>query len=92
MVAHYSPKYQVILCLTNLLQSFLCSHGTLVVKETDSRLACHEFEPSTAEDPPCRAAMHVKSFEAKTSSRWCGVEVWDVTSQVSSSSLGHGSK
>ncbi|GFV82517.1 actin-binding LIM protein 1 [Trichonephila clavipes] len=29
--------------------------GSLVVKVTDSWLAYHEFEPSTAEDPPCRA-------------------------------------
>ncbi|GFS82979.1 hypothetical protein TNCV_1568511 [Trichonephila clavipes] len=24
--------------------------------------ACHEFEPSTTKDPPCRAAMYVKSI------------------------------
>ncbi|GFX61446.1 hypothetical protein TNCV_823521 [Trichonephila clavipes] len=33
---------------------------------------CHEFEPSTTKDPPCRAAMHVKS---QTSSCWSGVVV-----------------
>ncbi|GFV19440.1 hypothetical protein TNCV_3663731 [Trichonephila clavipes] len=49
--------------------------GSLVVQVTDLWLACHEFEPSTAEDPSCRGAMHVKSVEAQTSSRWCGVEV-----------------
>ncbi|GFY20931.1 hypothetical protein TNCV_3989751 [Trichonephila clavipes] len=27
-------------------------HGSLVVKVMDSWLACHEFEPSAAEDPP----------------------------------------
>ncbi|GFU65788.1 hypothetical protein TNCV_5059221 [Trichonephila clavipes] len=27
-------------------------------------LACHEFEPSTTKDPPCRGAMHVKSVES----------------------------
>ncbi|GFV32381.1 hypothetical protein TNCV_1676671 [Trichonephila clavipes] len=32
-----------------------------VVKVTDSWLACHEFEPSTTDDPPCRGAMSVKS-------------------------------
>ncbi|GFT43402.1 uncharacterized protein TNCV_4775301 [Trichonephila clavipes] len=26
--------------------------------------ACHEFDPSTTKDPPCRAAMHVKSVES----------------------------
>ncbi|GFU31920.1 uncharacterized protein TNCV_1111701 [Trichonephila clavipes] len=33
--------------------------GSLVVKVTDSWLACPAFEPSNAEDPPCRGAMHV---------------------------------
>ncbi|GFX53041.1 hypothetical protein TNCV_1655001 [Trichonephila clavipes] len=28
--------------------------GSQVVKVMDSCLACHEFKPSTAEDPPCR--------------------------------------
>ncbi|GFW33152.1 hypothetical protein TNCV_2110801 [Trichonephila clavipes] len=49
--------------------------GSLVVKITDSWSACHELEPSTAKDPPCRGATHVKSVEGQTSSRWCGVEV-----------------
>ncbi|GFV89560.1 hypothetical protein TNCV_993921 [Trichonephila clavipes] len=31
------------------------------------------FEPSTTKDPPCRAAMHVKSVELKRPPRWCGV-------------------
>ncbi|GFV56148.1 hypothetical protein TNCV_1489251 [Trichonephila clavipes] len=26
--------------------------------------ACHEFESSTTKDPPCRAAMRVKSVES----------------------------
>ncbi|GFX97527.1 hypothetical protein TNCV_2840871 [Trichonephila clavipes] len=30
------------------------SHGSLVVKVTDSWHACHEFEPRTTEDPPHR--------------------------------------
>ncbi|GFU43097.1 hypothetical protein TNCV_109191 [Trichonephila clavipes] len=29
--------------------------GSLVVMVMDLWLACHEFEPSTAEDPPCSA-------------------------------------
>ncbi|GFX06926.1 hypothetical protein TNCV_1202411 [Trichonephila clavipes] len=31
---------------------------------SDRGLPCHEFEPSTTKDPPCRAAMHVKSVES----------------------------
>ncbi|GFX12349.1 hypothetical protein TNCV_63951 [Trichonephila clavipes] len=30
-----------------------------------AEFSCHEFEPSTTKDPPCRAAMHVKSVELK---------------------------
>ncbi|GFV87817.1 hypothetical protein TNCV_780991 [Trichonephila clavipes] len=30
----------------------------------DSWLACHEFEPSSIEDPSCRGAMDVKSVES----------------------------
>ncbi|GFU91614.1 hypothetical protein TNCV_2543761 [Trichonephila clavipes] len=36
--------------------------SSLVVK--DPWLTCHEFEPSTAEDPSCWGAMHVKSVES----------------------------
>ncbi|GFY16592.1 hypothetical protein TNCV_2787191 [Trichonephila clavipes] len=70
--------------------------GSLVVKVTDSWMACHEFEPSPAVDPSCRGgeAMHVKSIDAQTSSR-DGV-VWKfgegVPAHVSSSSLDRGSK
>ncbi|GFW71910.1 hypothetical protein TNCV_3220861 [Trichonephila clavipes] len=31
--------------------------GSLIVKITDSWLACHEFKPITAEDPQCRETM-----------------------------------
>ncbi|GFU57427.1 transposable element Tc1 transposase [Trichonephila clavipes] len=49
-------------------------HGCLVVKFMNSWLACQEFEPCSAEEHPCRGAMHVKSIEAQTSSSWCGGE------------------
>ncbi|GFV71068.1 hypothetical protein TNCV_3703901 [Trichonephila clavipes] len=39
-------------------------HSSLVAKVTDSWQACHEFEPSSAEDSPCREAMHLKSVES----------------------------
>ncbi|GFV88097.1 hypothetical protein TNCV_3242461 [Trichonephila clavipes] len=46
---------------------------------------------STTKDPLCRAAM---SESSKTYFRWCGVIVrrGDASSQMSSSSLDHGSK
>ncbi|GFW99085.1 hypothetical protein TNCV_3008551 [Trichonephila clavipes] len=54
----------------------LRGHGSIEVKVMDSWWACHEFEPSTAEDPPCRMQlMHIKYAEAQTSSHWCGGEV-----------------
>ncbi|GFW75850.1 histone-lysine N-methyltransferase SETMAR [Trichonephila clavipes] len=36
-----------------------CSRGSLVVKVTDSWTKCHEFEPSTVEEPPCENASQV---------------------------------
>ncbi|GFW24586.1 hypothetical protein TNCV_2404511 [Trichonephila clavipes] len=38
-------------------------------KGIGSRLTCHEFEPSTTKDSPCRDPMSVKYVEAQTSSR-----------------------
>ncbi|GFU73570.1 hypothetical protein TNCV_3360101 [Trichonephila clavipes] len=67
--------------------------GSRVVKVSDSGWPCHEFEPSTTKDPPCRAAMHVKSVESSNVLSWCGMVVRrGVPAQVSSTSLDHGSK
>ncbi|GFT66013.1 hypothetical protein TNCV_1058871 [Trichonephila clavipes] len=38
--------------------------GSRVVLVSERGLLCHGFEPSTTKDPPCRAAMHVKSVES----------------------------
>ncbi|GFV66813.1 hypothetical protein TNCV_1780301 [Trichonephila clavipes] len=48
--------------------------GSRVVYVSDRGLPCHEFEPSTTEDPPCRAAMHVKSVKSRIVLPlvWCG--------------------
>ncbi|GFV68162.1 hypothetical protein TNCV_1874441 [Trichonephila clavipes] len=46
------------------IRKVVSGHGNLVVKVTDSWPACHEFEPSTTKDSPCRGATHVKSVEA----------------------------
>ncbi|GFX43901.1 RNA-directed DNA polymerase from mobile element jockey [Trichonephila clavipes] len=35
-----------------------------MVKLADSWLSCNEFKPSTAEDPPCKGTMHVKSIRS----------------------------
>ncbi|GFU83585.1 hypothetical protein TNCV_4069761 [Trichonephila clavipes] len=67
--------------------------GSLVVKVTDSCPPCHEFDPRTAKDPPCRGAMHVNCRELKLP--LVGV-VWylgyGVPTQVSASSLDYVSK
>ncbi|GFV65322.1 transposable element Tc3 transposase [Trichonephila clavipes] len=40
--------------------------GSLVVKVTDSWLVCHEFEPSTTEDPLCRDRCTLHLSRAQT--------------------------
>ncbi|GFV69813.1 hypothetical protein TNCV_3247631 [Trichonephila clavipes] len=49
--------------------------SNLVVQVTDSWPACHEFKPSTAEDPSFRGAMHLKSVESSNALHlvWCGI-------------------
>ncbi|GFV47109.1 uncharacterized protein TNCV_198041 [Trichonephila clavipes] len=42
---------------------FNCGRDSLVIKVTDSWPVYRDFEPSTAEDPTCRIAMHVKLVE-----------------------------
>ncbi|GFW82036.1 hypothetical protein TNCV_771651 [Trichonephila clavipes] len=42
----------------------LRGRGSRVVLVSERGLLCHGFEPSTTKDPPCRAAMHVKSVES----------------------------
>ncbi|GFW82050.1 hypothetical protein TNCV_771791 [Trichonephila clavipes] len=35
-----------------------------MVKVSDRGWPCHELEPSTTKDPPCRGTMHVKSADS----------------------------
>ncbi|GFT86006.1 hypothetical protein TNCV_3256421 [Trichonephila clavipes] len=56
---------------SGVFQEEFSDRGSLVIKVTELWLACHEFESSAAEDPPCRQPLHVKSVEAQTSSCWC---------------------
>ncbi|GFX30992.1 hypothetical protein TNCV_2024951 [Trichonephila clavipes] len=56
---HYKEKF--------MQEMFFDSHGgcgSRVVWVSDRGLPCHEFEPSTTKDPPCRVAKHVKSVES----------------------------
>ncbi|GFW15155.1 hypothetical protein TNCV_173021 [Trichonephila clavipes] len=54
---------------------FLGGRGSRVVLVSDRGLSCHEFEPSTTKDPPCRAAYTLNLSRAEMSSRWCGMVV-----------------
>ncbi|GFY19340.1 neuronal migration protein doublecortin [Trichonephila clavipes] len=54
-----------IFTLTGKQVSHVASgRGSRVVLVSERGLLCHGFEPSTTKDPPCRAAMHVKSVES----------------------------
>ncbi|GFU59601.1 hypothetical protein TNCV_3185721 [Trichonephila clavipes] len=84
----YKPPYPVNV---STLSGF-AARGSLVVKVTESWLACHELKPCSIEDPPCWGLMHIKYVEAQMFSRWCGIKVRRgvVPDQVLSSD--HGSK
>ncbi|GFW07854.1 hypothetical protein TNCV_3919871 [Trichonephila clavipes] len=64
------------------------------VKITDSWVACHEFEPCNAEDPPCRGGR--STFNLSRIKRPPVGGVWilgeGMPAQVSSSSLDQSSK
>ncbi|GFY03400.1 hypothetical protein TNCV_1173581 [Trichonephila clavipes] len=74
------------------LSIFESCRGSLVVKVTDSWPACHEFEPITTADPPCRGAMHIKSVESSHVLPLLWYLGEGVSAQVSASSLDHDSK
>ncbi|GFV06614.1 hypothetical protein TNCV_2949361 [Trichonephila clavipes] len=59
-----TPDLESPLLTTTPLSPTWCGHGSRVVCVSDRGWSCHEFEPSTTKDPPCRAAMHVKSVES----------------------------
>ncbi|GFW07404.1 hypothetical protein TNCV_865761 [Trichonephila clavipes] len=51
--------------------TFENGRGSLVVKVTDSWLVCHDFEPGTTEDSPCRVAEVAERCSLpKSSNRW----------------------
>ncbi|GFY30238.1 hypothetical protein TNCV_3091451 [Trichonephila clavipes] len=58
----------------NIAEAAPSGRRSLVVKVTDSWPAYYDFESSTAEDPPCRGGMHVKSIESPNVLPlvWCG--------------------
>ncbi|GFS56192.1 uncharacterized protein TNCV_1650961 [Trichonephila clavipes] len=57
----FHPYYQAKLSIISIK---LSGRGSRVVLVSERGLLCHGFEPSTTKDPPCRAAMHVKSVES----------------------------
>ncbi|GFV33294.1 hypothetical protein TNCV_1498161 [Trichonephila clavipes] len=70
-------------------------HSSPVVKVTDSWQVCHEFEPSTIEDPQCnrgRFTLNKSRFKRPPFDVVCKLGDGGASSQGSSSSLDHGSK
>ncbi|GFV99058.1 anaphase-promoting complex subunit 1 [Trichonephila clavipes] len=65
---------------THFTVMLACCHGSLVVKVTDSWLACHEFEHSTTEDRHAGEQCTLNMSRTQTSSHWCGVVVRRETS------------
>ncbi|GFX85968.1 uncharacterized protein TNCV_2473701 [Trichonephila clavipes] len=63
--------YAICVSITFDVYSGLVSQ---VVKVSYLGCPCHEFKLSATKDPPCRAAMHVKSDESSNfvSLVWCG--------------------
>ncbi|GFS96240.1 transposon Tf2-9 polyprotein [Trichonephila clavipes] len=62
------------LTISDPISRFGGGRGIRVVKVSGRGWPCHEFDPSTTKDPPCRAVMHVKSVES--SNVRYGVIVW----------------
>ncbi|GFU05486.1 uncharacterized protein TNCV_3291271 [Trichonephila clavipes] len=46
------------------IHMYVFSSEDIALRRSLRGLPCHEFEPTTTKDPPCRAAMHVKSVES----------------------------
>ncbi|GFT22927.1 hypothetical protein TNCV_1857411 [Trichonephila clavipes] len=46
----------------------ISGRGSRVVWVSDRGLPCHEFEPSTTKDPPCRAAMQTCFYSSHSGS------------------------
>ncbi|GFV14318.1 hypothetical protein TNCV_807501 [Trichonephila clavipes] len=69
----------------NAIVQFL-SHGcdSRVVKVSDRGWPCHELEPCTTKDPPCRQRCSLNQSRAQTSSRCCGVVVtrWGASAET----------
>ncbi|GFU66763.1 hypothetical protein TNCV_901461 [Trichonephila clavipes] len=61
-----TPALRTLSSLLNYLRAFGDGPVARVPggQGIESWLACLEFEPSATKDPPCRAAMHVKSIES----------------------------
>ncbi|GFV55124.1 hypothetical protein TNCV_2623451 [Trichonephila clavipes] len=64
---------------------------SLVMKVTDFWSVCHEFEPSTTEEPPCNGECTLNLSSNVLPLVWSGSFERGVPVQVSSSSLDHGS-
>ncbi|GFU03356.1 hypothetical protein TNCV_3338691 [Trichonephila clavipes] len=89
---YYKKNARKIKYIIKLLQ-LPVGRGSLVVKETDSWLTFHYFEPCTAEDPPCRGNRCTLNMSRLKRPHVAVVYKLGegVTDQVSSSSVEQGS-
>ncbi|GFT26209.1 hypothetical protein TNCV_1544201 [Trichonephila clavipes] len=59
---------------SRLRDVFVWGRSSVVFKVTDTCRACHEFEPSTAEHPPCRGGDARLICRGSNVLAWGGVE------------------
>ncbi|GFU86268.1 hypothetical protein TNCV_369241 [Trichonephila clavipes] len=74
MVSRGTKTHGTEQTLSPVIAADSSSRGSRVVKVSDRGWLCHEFEPSTTKDLPCRGAMHVKSIDSSNFFPlvWCG--------------------
>ncbi|GFW27762.1 hypothetical protein TNCV_766431 [Trichonephila clavipes] len=86
----YSSKnkeFQTACQLEKVTRTSSALARSLVVKVMDAWLACHEFEPCTAEDPPCRGYRCTSNLSTlkRPPVRGCGSQEREgLTAKVSS--------
>ncbi|GFV45719.1 hypothetical protein TNCV_2839731 [Trichonephila clavipes] len=64
--SYYCSPFSAKVVIKHMVNASNNKGGAVVAQWSGYRImaSCHEFEPSTTKDPPCRAAMHVESVES----------------------------
>ncbi|GFS97603.1 hypothetical protein TNCV_4488421 [Trichonephila clavipes] len=66
------------------------NRGSLEVKVTNSWQACHEFEPSTAEDLLLRGAMYIKSVKSSNALPLAIIKATSIVGNLDMNDAEHG--